>query len=124
MKLESFFCHNRLPCFVKIISSGQITHDTPEAAESLYPVLDVEQIEPFGALQYRMAPVLVRGYGFGELASSDKVEIGAVDSKLEDRDMVVHARKHVDLCMISNNSSIMSACECLPCPIRYPHLCL
>jgi hypothetical protein len=29
------------------ISSSQVAHDTPKASECLYPVIHIEQVEPF-----------------------------------------------------------------------------
>lgn len=78
-------------CKCRSVLSGQVTHDAPEASECLYPVVDVEQVEPFRSLQYRMTPVLVLRYRLWKVASGYEVEVSTVYSQLEDRDVIVHA---------------------------------
>jgi hypothetical protein len=62
------------------MSSSQVAHDAPEASECLYPVIHVEQIEPFRSLQYWMAPILILRNGFWKVAGGYEVKVSTVYS--------------------------------------------
>lgn len=72
--------------------SRQIAKDTPNAAESLDALFDIEQVEPLRSMNRRPDPLRVCCRGLRQYACSHVVDIRAMHAHLQYGDMMMHAR--------------------------------
>lgn len=75
----------------------QVSGNSPQTPESLYPLLLVEKIKPLGSLQRRSTPVRVMRERVRQRCGGEVFGICAVDRQFEDRDVVVEGGDEEDL---------------------------
>lgn len=75
---------------LRLISfTGEVRHNSPSRLERRHPLLQIEEVEPLGALEPRLAPICLGRCWSRRRAGGEVVGVGVVDGELENGDVVV-----------------------------------